>query len=111
MEIQKLDNADTSEPVEPGEFLRRAPTSLPADAEAVIYRPAKSAMTSGQAGLRRWILEFERRSPLFIEPLMGWASGTDPLTQIRLNFPSLDSAVAYARRQGLPASRGRVVRQ
>jgi uncharacterized protein YjiS (DUF1127 family) len=41
-----------------GEFIRREPTNLPAEAEAVIYRPAKSAMTSGRACLRRWILEF-----------------------------------------------------
>jgi hypothetical protein len=64
-----------------GDFLRRAPTSFPADAEAIIYRSAKSAMTSGRAGLRSWILEFKPRSPLFIEPLMGWTGSTDPLSQ------------------------------
>jgi hypothetical protein len=58
-----------------------APTSFPADAEAIIYRSAKSAMTSGRAGLRSWILEFKPRSPLFIEPLMGWTGSTDPLSQ------------------------------
>ncbi len=90
------------DPVGPaGEFLRRVPTSLPADAEAIIYRPAKSAMTSGRAGHRRWILEFKRRSPLFIEPLMGWTGGTDPLAQVRLSFPSREAAKSFAWRQGL----------
>jgi hypothetical protein len=84
-----------------GELLSRAVTIFPADAEAVIYRPAKSAMTSGRAGLRRWILEFKPRSPPFIEPLMGWTGSTDPLAQLRLSFPSRESAAAYAWRQGL----------
>ena len=32
---------------------------------------------------------------------MGWTGGDDPLTQVELRFPTLESAVAYARRQGL----------
>jgi hypothetical protein len=90
------------DPVGPiGDFPRRVPRSLLADTEAVIYRPAKSAMTSGRAGLRRWILEFKPRSPPFIEPLMGWTGGTDPLPHMRLSFPSREAAIAYAWRQGL----------
>jgi hypothetical protein len=112
MKTRELDSANVlrshtfaptkDDPVGPtGEFLRCAPTSFPADAEAVIYRPAKSAMTSGRAGLRCWILEFKPRSSLFIEPLMGWTGGTDPLSQVRLGFPSRAAATAYAWRQGL----------
>jgi len=112
MKMRELDSANVvgfhtsaptrDHPVGPtGEFLCRAPTSFPADAEAVIYRPAKSAMTSGRAGLRCWILEFKSRSPLFVEPLMGWTGGTDPLAQVRLSFPSREAATAYAWRQGL----------
>jgi hypothetical protein len=112
MKMRELDSANVlgshtfapnrADPVGPtGEFHRRTPTSFPADAEAVIYRPAKSAMTSGRAGLRCWILEFKPRSPLFIEPLMGWTGGTDPLAQVRLSFPSREAAKAYAWRQGL----------
>jgi hypothetical protein len=92
MKMQELDSANVRgshsfAPTEDGslrptgDFLRRAPTSFPADAEAIIYRSAKSAMTSGRAGLRSWILEFKPRSPLFIEPLMGWTGSTDPLSQ------------------------------
>lgn len=32
---------------------------------------------------------------------MGWTEGDDTLTQVELSFPSAESAVAYARRQGL----------
>jgi hypothetical protein len=74
---------------------------FPDDAVAVIYRPARSAMTSGKANTRHWKLRFERRTPPFIEPLMGWTGGDDPLTQVELTFPTRESAVAYAERQGL----------
>jgi hypothetical protein len=77
------------------------PQQLPGGATAVIYRPARSAMTSGRARTRDWKLRFERRTPLFIEPLMGWTGGDDTLPQIELTFPTVESAVAYATRQGL----------
>jgi ETC complex I subunit conserved region len=77
------------------------PSVFPADAHAVIYRPAPSPMTSGRARRQRWKLRFERRYPQYVEPLMGWTADDDPLTQVELSFPSAESAVAYARRQGL----------
>src|SRR3954469_11801638 len=73
----------------------------PSRPRALIYRPAKSAMTSGGAGTRRWILEFEPQSAPFIEPLMGWTGSTDPMAQVRLAFPTREAAVVYAQRQGL----------
>lgn len=78
-----------------------APQFFPRDAHAVIYQPARSAMTCGKARTREWKLRFERRTPPFIEPLMGWTGGDDTLVQVELSFSSLESAVAYARRQGL----------
>ena len=82
---------------------RTAPTRsvFPDDALAVIYKPARSAMTSGKARTRDWKLRFEPRSRPLIEPLMGWTACDDTLSQIELTFPSAAAAVAYARRQGL----------
>jgi hypothetical protein len=77
------------------------PLTFPEGAHAVIYTPARSAMTSGKARTGEWKLRFERRTPPFIEPLMGWTGGDDTLTQVELSFPSAESAIAYARRQGL----------
>lgn len=77
------------------------PSIFPDDAAAIIYRPARSAMTSGKANTRHWKLRFDRRTPPFIEPLMGWTGGDDPLAQVELTFPTRDAAVAYAERQGL----------
>ena len=77
------------------------PSIFPDDAMAIIYKPARSAMTSGKARTREWKLRFERRSPPVIEPLMGWTAGEDTLTQVELTFSTVEAAIAYARRQGL----------
>jgi ETC complex I subunit conserved region len=74
---------------------------FPPDAVARIFRPARSALTSGKARTKRWVLHFDRRTPPVIEPLMGWTGGDDTLTQVELTFPTREAAVAYAERQGL----------
>lgn len=66
-----------------------------------IYQPPKTAMQSGQANTRRWLLEFEPESARQIEPLMGWTSSGDTKGQIRLWFDSAEEAIAYARKHGL----------
>ena len=68
---------------------------------ARIYRPAKTAMQSGRARTRKWVLEYEPASRRDPDPLMGWSSAGDTLNQIRLRFPTLDEAEAYARVKGL----------
>jgi hypothetical protein len=74
---------------------------IPPDAIAVIRRPSQSAMTSGKRRTREWVLSFERRTPPFIEPLMGWTGGDDTLVQVSLSFPTRAAAIAFAERQGL----------
>ncbi len=69
--------------------------------QARIYRPAKTAMQSGQRKAARWILEYEPRSRPPIDPLMGWAGSSDTTGQIRLTFSSRQEAEAYARRRNL----------
>ena len=68
---------------------------------ARIYRPAKTAMQSGKARSRDWVLEFEPASARVPEPLMGWTSSTDMNDQVRLEFDTRDEAVAYAQSHGL----------
>src|SRR5215468_3101255 len=53
---------------------------------ARIYKPAKTAMQSGTAKTREWVLEFEPEQPREIEPLMGWTSSGDMRQQVRLRF-------------------------
>lgn len=84
--------------------LPRFPAALPSfprDAVARIERLARSATTSAPAEPRDWRLVFERHTPHFIEPLMGWTGDRDPLAQLELRFPTLEAAVGYAQRQGL----------
>ena len=69
---------------------------------ARIYRPAKTAMQSGKAKTREWILEFEPASARALDPLMGWTSSSDMNGQVRLRFDSKEDAIAYAEKHGIP---------
>ena len=69
---------------------------------ARIYRPAKTAMQSGNARGKLWLLEFEQDRPREIEPLMGWTSSGDTRQQVKLWFDSKEEAIAYATREGIP---------
>jgi hypothetical protein len=39
--------------------------------------------------------------PQTVEPLMGWTSTTDTLTQVVLDFATREEAIAYAERSGI----------
>ena len=68
---------------------------------ARISRPAKTAMQSGQAKTKRWVLDFEPEVAKSTDPLMGWTSTSDMQGQVRLFFASKEEAIAYAERKGL----------
>jgi NADH dehydrogenase len=70
---------------------------------ARIYKPAKSAMSSGMAKTREWVLEFAPASARQIDPLMGWTSSSDMDSQVRLRFDSLEAAKDYATHHGIDA--------
>src|SRR5213076_2059847 len=53
---------------------------------ARMYKPAKSAMQSGKANTKEWLLDFEPEERREIEPLMGWTSSGDMRQQVRLQF-------------------------
>ena len=68
---------------------------------ARIYKPAKTAMQSGAAKTRLWVLEYEPEQPRAVEPLMGWTSSGDMRQQLRLRFDTKEEAIAYCERQGV----------
>ena len=68
---------------------------------ARVFKPAKTAMQSGQANTKAWALEFEPEEPRQVEPLMGWTSSSDMRQQLRLCFTSKEEAVAYCERHGI----------
>jgi hypothetical protein len=69
---------------------------------ARIYRPSKTAMSSGEAKTHEWVLDFEPETPRSIEPLMGYTSSGDMRQQVHLRFADKEQAVAYAERNGIP---------
>jgi hypothetical protein len=70
---------------------------------ARIYQRAKNAMQSGRARAAEWVLEYEPAERKLPDPLTGWAGSGDTREQVKIAFPSLDAARAYAEAQGLSA--------
>ena len=66
--------------------------------KAKIYKPTKSSMQSGLGKTDKWILEFETKDPTN-NPLMGWESSSDTLTELRLEFSSKELAINYAKKK------------
>ena len=66
--------------------------------KALIYIPNKNPMQSGTAKSNKWILEFITKDPTK-NPLMGWESYSDTLTELKLEFPSKELAVNYAKKK------------
>jgi hypothetical protein len=69
---------------------------------ARIYKPARTAMQSGQANTKEWLLVFEPETPRQIEPLMGWTASSDMKQQLRLRFATKEEAIAYCDRHNVP---------
>ena len=63
--------------------------------KAIIYIPNKNPMQSGLAKKERFILEFLTENPIK-NPLMGWESSSNTLSELRLEFSSKQSAINYA---------------
>ena len=55
-------------------------------------------MQSGLGKNDKWILEFKTKDPTR-NPLMGWESSTDTLTELRLEFSSKELAINYAKKK------------
>lgn len=70
---------------------------------ARIFRPAKSAMSSGQAKTREWVLEYVNDTAREVDPLMGWTSSSDTQAQIRMRFATKEAALEYAKDHGIDA--------
>jgi hypothetical protein len=68
---------------------------------ARIFQPPKSAMQSGRAGTRGWVLEYEPAEAKALDPLTGWYGSGDMLGQVRLRFETREQAIAYAEGQGI----------
>ncbi len=54
-------------------------------------------MQSGTKKFEKWILEYLTKKP-GTNPLMGWESSTDTLSELNLEFSSKELAIDYAKR-------------
>ncbi len=70
-------------------------------AKARIFQPAKTAMQSGTAKTKGWVLEFVPQKPYFVENLMGWTGMSETQTEVRIPFASKEDALAYAEKHKL----------
>jgi hypothetical protein len=65
--------------------------------KAKIYIPTKSSMQSGLGKSDKWIVEFETKDT-GINPLMGWETSSDTLSELNLEFSTKDLAIEYAKK-------------
>ena len=68
--------------------------------KAKIYKPAKNPMQSGIGKTKIWILEYivEKTG---VNPLMGWESSKNTLSELKLKFYSKDNAIKYAKKNNI----------
>ena len=55
-------------------------------------------MQSGFGKDGKWILEFKTKDPTR-NPLMGWESSSDTLTELKLEFSTKELAIHYAKKK------------
>ena len=65
--------------------------------KAIIYIPNKNPMQSGLGKSNKWILEFITKDPTK-NPLMGWESSSDTLSELKLEFSTKELAINYAKK-------------
>ena len=68
--------------------------------KAKIYKPTKTAMQSSQRNTKKWILEFDTLNT-GINPLMGWETSEDTMSEVKLEFSTKDQAINYSRRNNI----------
>ena len=54
-------------------------------------------MQSGMRNTKNWILEFDTLNT-GINPLMGWETSIDTMSEVRLEFKTREQAIKYAKK-------------
>ncbi len=68
---------------------------------ARIYRPEKVATQSGRRKTKSWVLEYDPERKRLLDDFTGWTGSDDMRSQIRMEFPSKEAAIAYVERKGI----------
>jgi len=57
-------------------------------------------MQSGTRNTKNWLLEFDTLNT-GINPLMGWETSQDTMSEVKLEFPSKKQAIDYAKKNNI----------
>ena len=68
--------------------------------KAKIYRPSKTAMQSGMRNAKIWLLEFDTLNT-GVDPLMGWETSKDTMSEVKLEFSTKEEALNYAKKNNI----------
>jgi len=66
--------------------------------KAKIYIPTKNSMQSGLGKMDKWVIKFETENA-GINPLMGWETSSNTLSELNLEFSSKELAIDYAKKK------------
>jgi NADH dehydrogenase (ubiquinone) Fe-S protein 4 len=65
--------------------------------KAKIYIPTKTSMQSGLGKGDKWVFKFETENT-GINPLMGWETSSNTLSELNLEFSTKELAIEYAKK-------------
>ena len=68
--------------------------------KAKIYLPTKTVMQSGKRKTKNWLLEYDVANT-GINPLMGWETSKDTMSEVKLEFSSKEKAINYAKKNNI----------
>ena len=68
--------------------------------KAKIYKPTKTAMQAGNRNTKNWLLEFDTLNT-GIDPLMGWETSKDTMSEVRLEYSTKEQAINYAKKNNI----------
>ena len=57
-------------------------------------------MQSGLRNTSKWLLEFDTQNT-GVNPLMGWETSKDTMSEVKLEFSTKDSAISYAKKNNI----------
>ena len=57
-------------------------------------------MQSGRRNSKDWLLEFDTKNT-GINPLMGWESSRDTMSEVKLKFSTKEQAISYAKKNNI----------
>ena len=62
--------------------------------------PDIRSMQSGKKSSKNWLLKFDTLDT-GVNPLMGWESSKDTMSEVKLEFSTKDQAINYAKKNNL----------